>query len=243
MYADAKAVLEEAYIYVSGIYDPEHPQVLETASKLIDILAMAVDFYDAERFARICYEAFTRPPLDPESFEACNAAISLSRATCNLITTDGPEGGDIEEAETLAKEAVRIASNLGGYFVSDLRIAQKRAFSTLVDVKLIKKDFTDETKKMLENYLSDSIRYEGMDGEGTGSANSHLGRFYSEFVQSMPCDDTNCRNLQLSRAYYTEALRIITKCYGPDHPLTKEIASKLTKVSIIFQLIVERSST
>jgi hypothetical protein len=70
----AKATREEAYIYVSKIHNPEHPLVLQAGSKLIEILGATGDDYNAERFARVCYDALTRPPLDPESYEAMNAA-------------------------------------------------------------------------------------------------------------------------------------------------------------------------
>jgi hypothetical protein len=35
---EAKAVREEAYIYVSEVYNPEHPLVLEAGGKLIEIV-------------------------------------------------------------------------------------------------------------------------------------------------------------------------------------------------------------
>jgi hypothetical protein len=42
----AKAVREEAYIYVSEVYNPEHPLVLEAGAQLIEILNQTGDFYD-----------------------------------------------------------------------------------------------------------------------------------------------------------------------------------------------------
>jgi hypothetical protein len=76
---------EEAYIYVSQSHDPEHPLVLEAGGELIEILFETGDYYDAERFARVCYEALTRAPLDPNSFEAAIAARNLAIASCNLV--------------------------------------------------------------------------------------------------------------------------------------------------------------
>jgi hypothetical protein len=110
----AKEIREEAYIYVSEVYNPEHPLVLQAAGKLIETLTAVGDFYDAERFARICYEGLTRPPLDPESYEAAEAASNLAFASHDLIKAYGPDGADIEEAEMLAKKSVRIIKKLKG---------------------------------------------------------------------------------------------------------------------------------
>jgi hypothetical protein len=91
-----------AYVYVSEVYNPKHPLVLRAGGRLIGILS---HYYDAERFARICYEALTRAPLDPDSFEAAEAAINLVNASCNLIKSNGPDSADKEEAEMLARKA------------------------------------------------------------------------------------------------------------------------------------------
>jgi glucosamine 6-phosphate synthetase-like amidotransferase/phosphosugar isomerase protein len=53
---EAKAVIEETYEYVSISYHPEHPLVLEAGGKLIEILYLTGDYYDAERFARVIYD-------------------------------------------------------------------------------------------------------------------------------------------------------------------------------------------
>jgi hypothetical protein len=100
--------MEESYISDSEFYHPEHPLVLRAADELIGVLATTGHYYDAERFARVCYDSLTHTPLDPDSFEAGKAAANLSRASCDLIKANGPEAADIEEAETLAKKAIRI---------------------------------------------------------------------------------------------------------------------------------------
>jgi hypothetical protein len=73
---------------------------------LIEILGLTGDYYDAERFARICYDALTRAPLDSNCYEAAEAARNLAEASCNLIRDIGPESADIDEAEMLARKAV-----------------------------------------------------------------------------------------------------------------------------------------
>jgi hypothetical protein len=79
------------------MYDPEHPLLLKAASKLIEILDETGDYYDAERFVRICYEALSRQTLDPDSFEEANAAMNLPQTSCNLIRVNGSESADISQ--------------------------------------------------------------------------------------------------------------------------------------------------
>jgi hypothetical protein len=112
---EEKAVREEAYICVSEMYDPEHPLVLAAGDRLISSFLFTGDYYDAERFARVCYGSLTGPHLDPECCEADRAACSLALATHKLIKANGLECADIEEAEMLARKAVRIMKELKGH--------------------------------------------------------------------------------------------------------------------------------
>jgi hypothetical protein len=47
-HTEARAIIEEAYMSVSEVHDPEHPQVLEAAGCLIIILGSIGEYYDAE---------------------------------------------------------------------------------------------------------------------------------------------------------------------------------------------------
>jgi hypothetical protein len=167
---EAKAVGEEAYLHVSEVDNPEHPLVLEAGGKLIEMLNATGDFYDAERFARVCYEALTRGPLDPDCFEAARAAMNLANASCNLIIKNGPESADFDEAEMLARKAVRIVKELKGPGSNKMIIASQILF----EVTLMKRNFIDETKNLLEDYFNDTVSYDEVDGESTGCANHHL---------------------------------------------------------------------
>jgi hypothetical protein len=224
---ESKAVREEAYMFVNEVYDPEHPLVLEAAGNLIETLGMTGDHYDAERFARICYQSLTRPPLDPESYEAAKAAGNLARASYNLIKANGPGSADIEEAEMLAIEAVRIIRALKGR--SDIFIPC--FFDVLVNIRLLKKDYGDGTKSLLEDYLADAIRDQGIDGKLTSTANELLGYFYHEKAGTLHSNDAMRKHLQLSESHFTEALRISTKRYGSNHPLSMILASQLSSAS------------
>jgi hypothetical protein len=224
---EAKALAEEAYMFVSEVYDPEHPLVLEAGDQLVQILGHTGDYHDAERFARICYEGLTRAPLDPESVEAAKGAATLAQATCNLISKNGPESADIEEAEMLARKAIRIMKERKGPASNELGYV----FESLVRVRLLKEDFTGETKSLLEDYLSDAIRYETKDGENASLANRHLGQFHSLIVDTLPCNEAKRKHLQLSESYYKESVRLQTEQFGRQNCNTLKTAARLSEVT------------
>jgi hypothetical protein len=118
--------------------------VLQVAGKLIETLALTGDHYDTECFARICYQNLTRPPLDPESYQAAKAAGNLARVSFDLIEASGPDSADIEKADMLASKAVCIIRALKGR--SDANIPY--FFVTLVKIKLLRNDYGDETKNL-----------------------------------------------------------------------------------------------
>jgi dTDP-4-dehydrorhamnose 3,5-epimerase-like enzyme len=77
--SEAKALREEAYMFVSEVYNPEHPIVLKIGCKLVDILLLTNNYYDAERSARVCYDSLTCAPMNPNSSEAAQAASNLAK--------------------------------------------------------------------------------------------------------------------------------------------------------------------
>jgi hypothetical protein len=97
----------------------------------------------------------------------------------------------------------------------------------------MKEDFTDDKKSLLEDYLNDAVRYEGIDGESTACANFHFGRFHHCIIDTLSCNDKKRNHLQLAESYYKEASRIITKKHGPNDPNALWITSKLSEVSIL----------
>lgn len=139
-YIISKAIREKAYIYVSKVYDPEHPLVLQAGGKLIEILTETGDYYDAERYARFCYDGLTHAPLNPDSKEAAMAASNLVDASYNMIKESGPESADINEAEALARKGVRITKELMKHSKS-----AERSFCILIDILLYKENYGDET--------------------------------------------------------------------------------------------------
>jgi hypothetical protein len=93
-------------------------------------------------------------------------------------------------------------------------------FSLLVDIKDLKEDLGNETKILLEDYLSDAIKVHGKDNDITSLAHAHLGRFHAQR-----------RHPEISESHYKEASRITSKGYGPNHFMTREMASKLSEIS------------
>lgn len=67
-FESSKSVCEETYNLVAEAYNPTHPMVLSAANLLITTLIKLKEYYDAERYARICYECLTRP-VDMEDEE------------------------------------------------------------------------------------------------------------------------------------------------------------------------------
>jgi tetratricopeptide (TPR) repeat protein len=175
---EAKAIFEEAYMHISEANHPEHPLVLKAGDHLIDSLSLTGEFYDAERFARICYQSLTRPPLDPESYLVARACLNLAKVSCGLIRGNNSEVVDIEETEMLARKALQIMEKLIGFKSKDM----EWSFNILADVLRLKKDLTDERENLLQDYLNDAIRYQGIDSSMTASAHNHFGDFHDEIA-------------------------------------------------------------
>jgi hypothetical protein len=134
--------------------------VLEAAGNSITILRATGDFNDAERFASVCYDSLTRPPLDPDSYEAADAAKNLAGTSYDLIMANGPGSINLEEIEILARKAVRIIKKLKGPASDKFTWS----FNVLSDIIIfLKKDYGEETKCLLEGYLTDAIKFQGLD--------------------------------------------------------------------------------
>jgi hypothetical protein len=102
------------------------------------------------------------------------------------------------------------------------------SFNALFDVKSLKKEFSEETKSLLEDYLGDAIRQQGIDGTSTSYANGYLGCFHGEITKILLCNDAKRKCLQLSESYFKEVLRLHTINYGPNYYATLNTALKLS---------------
>jgi tetratricopeptide (TPR) repeat protein len=142
-----KGVYEDAYNWMAEAYNPYHPKVLEAANHLIKILIQTEEYYDAERYAIICYECLTRP-VDTESDEVAFAAEALARINHELVARN--KGGDHEKAEYLCRKSLRIWESLYEPDVFPIGIA----LDTLSDILILKENHDDEVKDLLERLLA-----------------------------------------------------------------------------------------
>jgi hypothetical protein len=108
----------------------------------------------------------------------------LANVFCNLIEANGPESGNIEEAEMLARTALRIMKEL-----KRPTFEFKKCFDGLLGILFFKKDYGVVTESLLNNYLSNAIRCQGLDGKSTCGANDCLGRFHFRIYGTLPCYD------------------------------------------------------
>jgi hypothetical protein len=218
------------------VYDPEHPLVLEAGGKLIEILISMGEFYDAERFARVVYDGLTRPPLDPESFEVARAASHIAEASYNLLKINGIDsaGIDIEDAEMLARKAVCIFKNLDSP-VHNTTHDTTYSFCTLVEIKFFKNDFGEETKSLLEDFLSDAIIYHGPDMRVTSMAYRCLGGFHYKIAYTLLCNHAKREHLKLSESHFKEDLRINMIYDGPNDSTILKIRANLAAVSMTIE--------
>jgi hypothetical protein len=119
----------------------------------------------------------------------------------------------------LVRKASRIMKELKGPGSNEV----VKPFQTLVNIMTMKKDFTNEIRSILEDFLSDVIRYQGVDCVGTAYAKSHLGHFHYLISDMSFCADEKRNYLQLVESYYKEVSRISAKYYGPNHPNTLQM--------------------
>jgi tetratricopeptide (TPR) repeat protein len=230
----AKTTYEEAleYTYLSENCNLEHPLFLEAAGLLIRFLGQTGDHRDAEIIARNCYKRCIGPPKDPESYEAATAMIHLALSICNLVKAD-PDSTDIKEAEILARGGLRLMKENeapGSYGIT-------LAVYTLNDILKVRKNYSDDTRLMLRDYLNDCIKYEGSDCTNTGQAHFHLGSYHYDILTTLSLregfkiDGLSRKNrIFQARSHFMAALEIIDRTHGQNNSLSVRIISKLKEL-------------
>jgi hypothetical protein len=127
-----------------------------------------------------------------------------------LIRENGLESADIEEANMLATQTFRIIREIKGSCSDET----EWCIVALLSIKSQKKKFSEEIKGSTEGFLSDAIRYQGVDGRITGHPNLHLGLFHLNIVKTLP-SKAKINHLQLSDSYQKKTLRTFLNHYGP----------------------------
>jgi hypothetical protein len=213
---------EEAYNCVAIAYNSVHPQVQKAAGVLIDCLIHKGDLYDAERFAQVTLESLKDPAnsVDQKSEAVAVGYYNLGMVICK-------QEGDLVRAEMLVSESLRIRAQLHG---SDHH-HMGESIGLLASIFRKQGNLGDEVKELFERSLAIYVKDEGPDGINTSIGNTNLGLFHHELAGTCSFADERKEHLRLSRSYYTGALRISRKIFGPDHHNTIEAASHLSRIS------------
>jgi hypothetical protein len=140
---EAKALYEEVYNSLVETFYPDHPIVLRSANKLVEVLISTKEYYDAERYARVCYECLTRP-IDLEDNAVSLAAESLEKVTLSLIRQNGEKGGDINEVESLLRKSLCIKNKIFGHNHCETG----ETLASLSDLLAYKGNHDDEVKDL-----------------------------------------------------------------------------------------------
>jgi tetratricopeptide (TPR) repeat protein len=223
-YEDAVTLAEEAYDCVAIACNPVHPQVQEAAGILIKCLIRKGDLYDAERFAQVTLDSLKDPAnkVDQEGEEVAEGHYNLAHV---IIKQDG----DLLKAEGLAREALRIRSHLYG---NDHHCTGK-SIALLASILRKQGSLGNDVKELYEQTLAIDVKHEGPDGMNTAIHNLNLGHFYLHLITAYPTADNRKEHLRLAESYYTEAIRINTKIFGPTHDKTIEAVSYLLNITRI----------
>eukprot|EP00596_Hydrurales_sp_CCMP1899_P004393 CAMPEP_0119039972 /NCGR_PEP_ID=MMETSP1177-20130426/9750_1 /TAXON_ID=2985 /ORGANISM="Ochromonas sp, Strain CCMP1899" /LENGTH=246 /DNA_ID=CAMNT_0007004543 /DNA_START=719 /DNA_END=1459 /DNA_ORIENTATION=+ len=210
-FSSAVKYAEEAYNLVVEAYNPVHPQVQDAAGVLIQILIANDNLYDAQRFAEITYSNLRdkKNGMDQESEAVAMGAYNLAHVIYQ-------QEGDRVKAEKLAREAIRIRTSIYGINSHTIGVS----CDLLARIMREQNDLGDETRKLFERSLAIFNKDEGEDGLGVAAVNNNLGKFYHMLAGTQPTIDSKRTQLQLSKSYYEQALRIYWKICGPEHSYT-----------------------
>ena len=214
---EALPLSEEAYELVSGVHGPEHPEVQEAASELIQYLLRDGDFSRAEDYARINYETLMSGS-DPESYIS---AISMKQLA--HIWAEKPS--DPNEDPEVGKEAVRLIDR--SIEITSRMFPNDTHYSTPLleikcDVSIKKWYLTDETREDLGTVLKDNLSVFGAFSDKTLTALSRLAEFYLrvspfhgyrefEIATMLFCWFETMKNLQISTGENSDKKEILEK--------------------------------
>jgi tetratricopeptide (TPR) repeat protein len=214
-YREAKVVFEEAYNIMAERHDPSYPDTLDAALRLIDVLIHTRDYYDGERYARMCYDLITHP-VDLDNEDVARSASSLAQVSYLLNKENKVKKREVYfEIEFLFRKSIRIHERIKGKDCP--RIVQD--LLALSDVLQLLQCFdnvqrTAEIKDLLDRtviiYTDDCV-----DSSNVRIANRHLALFHYGLASSHPpCSITRTTQLRIAESHYEETMRIGIKLYG-----------------------------
>jgi tetratricopeptide (TPR) repeat protein len=221
-YVDGVLFAEEAYNCVAIAYNPVHSEVQRAAGGLIELLILNGDLYDAERYAQLTLDSSKDPAnkLDQEIEEVAVGYYNLGHVIFE-------QKGDLIKAEKLVRESLRIRVLIHG----------KDHFHTghstglLANLLQCQDKLGDETKELHERSLAIDIRNGGPESYNTAVRNGKLGDFHQLLGNKQLGYESKNEHLRLSKAYFSEAVRIFEILFGLDHPYTIRYIIKLSEIS------------
>jgi tetratricopeptide (TPR) repeat protein len=201
---------EEAYNLVVEAYDPVHFQVQEAAGRLVSCLIQQGDLFNAERYAEQTYANLKdiKNGINQEGEQVAEGAYNLADV---ILRQDD---GDLIKAEKLARESLRIRTQLYGPEFSEV------GTTCLLLARILQKQgrYGDETKDLFDRSLANFERNKGPDGVNTAAVNNDIGQFHYQLAMMQSVISTKRTQLLLAKSYSEEATRIETKIHSPTHP-------------------------
>jgi tetratricopeptide (TPR) repeat protein len=224
IYTDAVIFAEEAYNSAAVAYHPVHPKVQKAAGTLVECLVHTgdrVSLYNGERFAQATLDSLKDPAngLDQGS-------EALAKGHYDLANVISKQKGDLVKAAMLARESLRIRSQL--YCHDHLNIALN--CNLLADILQDQNKQNSETKELYERSLAITIKHSGPDAKNAAITNHNLGFYHHALAEIQ--ENIEIKEMYLFEAYhnYTEALRIYTIVLGPDNSRTLQTSSMISMV-------------
>jgi tetratricopeptide (TPR) repeat protein len=215
---DGANFAEEAYNLASEEFGPEHPEVHEAATILINIYQDTGNFVDAERFARINYESLNDPNNNVDRESDLFALGKNQVARLWLLTPPNQRiGGEqaAEEAETLSREACAIFEGLEMNGANDPMSSQLGlTLTTLAEIMMVRDKVTPEVEGILHRALtlSQDCRRGVVPKVKSSYDRYHhlliLGRFYVQLAATMPIGMEKALELKKALGAYEESARI-----------------------------------
>jgi tetratricopeptide (TPR) repeat protein len=212
---DAVIFAEECYNLVVEVYDCVHPTVQVAAGKLISILSRKGDFHDALRFAEVTYGNLRdkKNGMDQMGGEMATGAYNLADVIYR-------QRGDLIKAEELARESLRIRTLINHSDHNTVGVSSL----LLAHILRVQGKLGNETFEVFERTLNIFFIDEGPDGINTAIGNMSIAQFHENLAGVQASVDSKRIQLQLSKSYYEEAFRIVSKVYGPTHQQTFDTA-------------------
>jgi len=148
---------------------------------------------------------------------------AVAKGYCDLANVIFAQRGDMEKAEKLVRESLRIR-----VLINSNDGSLGHSISILASILRFRGKLGSETKELFEQSLAISIRNYGPDGANTAIVHMNFSLFYRELADKQKTVSTRKEHLRLSEIMNKEALRIRTTIFGPDDPRTLQFLSNLS---------------